>query len=349
MRRTKEHLFHILSQLESKDAIDVSQLLKALQTALRFEQEMEVLFEPIFASIGLAKRQLAMQRRGTSSSASDAGIDAPDGATGYDVSSPDARAKTIARLLALIPEGLSGMDQPERLFMVESFLSLKGEISRGFDRFLGSYVVLEKNNLADLLKRLGQDEDITQSTGTQDNVDTTASTEQGHVYGSSVSMFVFIKNSIKRCTTFSTGQTFFALSKEFRLCLGQYADMLRTRCPPLVAPPTLFTTAMTTAPSPNPNYFPHPLCKLPVGQESLVCYLINTGEYCGEVVPQLEQMVKNKMSEQYRDKVDYTVEADTFNDLVSLALKTLVGATLDRLEPAFKAITAQNWAADTQV
>jgi hypothetical protein len=56
----------------------------------------------------------------------------------------------------------------------------------------------------------------------------------GSVYGSSISMFVYIKNSIKRCTALTTGPTFLSLSNEFRTCLQNYAESLRNRCPPKV-------------------------------------------------------------------------------------------------------------------
>ena len=51
------------------------------------------------------------------------------------------------------------------------------------------------------------------------------------IFGSSLSIFTFIKNSIKRCTAFSTKWTFLSLSNEFKVCLGQYVDLLKTRCP----------------------------------------------------------------------------------------------------------------------
>ena len=44
VERTKGHLVVVLTALESKDAMDVHALLKALQTTLRFEQEMATRF-----------------------------------------------------------------------------------------------------------------------------------------------------------------------------------------------------------------------------------------------------------------------------------------------------------------
>lgn len=111
----------------------------------------------------------------------------------------------------------------------------------------------------------------------------------GNVYGSSTSMFVFIKNSIKRCTALTTGKTFLSLSKEFKTCMMQYIDLLMNRCPP----------AMSIAGTSLVTY------KLPPNGELTMCYLINTGEYCAEVVPQLEQMIQQKMQPSLSSKVSF--------------------------------------------
>ena len=74
--------------------------------------------------------------------------------------------------------------------------------------------------------RLRQEEGVT-----SEGKGTDGSTCTGSVYGSSISMFVYIKNSIKRCTALTTGPTFLSLSKEFRTCLQQYAESLKNKCP----------------------------------------------------------------------------------------------------------------------
>jgi hypothetical protein len=288
--------------------MDVSQLLKALQTALRFEQEMNIQFEPVFNQAGLPKiRPLSGHK------------------------------SSIETSVNQQTSNVGGEDE-ETEFLLQAQSALKGGISNGFDRFLGSYVVLEKNNLEDMLKRLSQEEDIAQTANMSGE---TSSSSSGNVFGSSISMFVFIKNSIKRCTALTTGQTFLSLTKEFKSCMQQYADMLRNRCPPLIP--------QTAPPGGLVGYVPQPLCKLVVGQESLVCYIINTGEYCAEVVPQLEQLIKSKMAETYREKVDLSSEVDVFTDLMSLGLKAAIGGALDRLEPAFRTMQFKNWANDAQV
>lgn len=88
-------------------------------------------------------------------------------------------------------------------------------LSDVFDPFMGPYVALEKQNLADALK-------------TDDSID-----DQGAlpVFSSSVQMFAYVKTSVRRCTALSTGQTFFKLHKAFCECLGDYAKKLAAKLP----------------------------------------------------------------------------------------------------------------------
>ncbi|CAK9253074.1 unnamed protein product [Sphagnum jensenii] len=258
MRKTKRHVSELLAQLESKDAVDVSSLLKALQTSLRFEQEMCLQFETLFKPFGFER-----------------GMRANTSMVDFEDESMVQRSAVHQEIMDQCMDSFEKnapadptLDNIERLFLIKSFFILKGGISNGFDRYMGSYVVLERHNLEDLLRRLSTEDDTAQS----NNESGPAS---GNVYGSSISMFVYIKNSIKRCTALTTGQTFYSLTKEFKACLQQYADMLKTRCPPLSGPTTIASTGQ--------NYVPQPLCKITVGQESVICYVINTGEYCSEV------------------------------------------------------------------
>ena len=77
--------------------------------------------------------------------------------------------------------------------------------------------------------------------------------------------------------------------------------------------------------------------------------MINTSEYCAEVVPQLEQMVQQKMTATLASKVSFESEVEAFMDLAAYCLKVLQGGIMDRLEPAFRAMQAINWGGATHV
>jgi hypothetical protein len=89
--------------------------------------------------------------------------------------------------------------------------------------------------------------------------------------------------------------------------------------------------------------------RVPPGSEAPLCYLVNTGEYCAEVVPQLEGLIRQKMAAALADQVDLSAQADLFLDLVAHALKILVAGVLDRLEASFRAMAGSNWAGSNMV
>jgi len=217
---TKKHLLVMLRN--SEEATDVSALVKALQTALRFEHEMKLRFE----------QEVACQSDAAEYSSVRISVDP-------STKSEEAHKNVLAA----------------------------NTISGAFDNFLGPYVKLERNNLEELLQRLDQEEDLTTTTAS------TGGGTIGSVYGSSTSMFVFIKSSIKRCTALSSGSTFLALAKEFKSSMLRYAETLRLRLP-------------------IPSGIQNPVYKIPPGGEVQICYIINTCEYCAEVVPTLGKLVR---------------------------------------------------------
>jgi hypothetical protein len=77
-------------------------------------------------------------------------------------------------------------------------------------------------------------------------------------------------------------------------------------------------------------------------------YLINTSEYCAEVVPQLEQMVQQKIIPNLVSKVSFTAEVEGFMDLAAYCLKVLLAGVMDRLNPAFLTMQSINWGGATQ-
>ena len=41
---------------------------------------------------------------------------------------------------------------------------------------------------------------------------------------------------------------------------------------------------------------------LPEGGEKEICYVLNTGEYCAETIPQLEALIQKNIDEEYKEK-----------------------------------------------
>lgn len=63
----------------------------------------------------------------------------------------------------------------------------------------------------------------------------------------------------------------------------------------------------------------------------------------------MEQLVQQKIADNLASKVSFEEEVDAFMDLVAHCIKVLVSGIIDRLDPAFKAMTAINWGGPLQV
>jgi hypothetical protein len=202
----------MLMEMDSKDNTDVHALLKALQSSLRFEQELGEKFNLL---------QELRQSKEAEENASKL--------LAHELEMKE-RLKRDDKLMYIPTDhnAINKEDESESGFLALANSAICGGITGIFDKFLGPYVLLERQNLEEMLQKLSQEEDTT-----SEEVGGGGSA-YGNVYGSSTNMFVFIKNSIKRCTGLTTGQTFLSLTKEFKGCMQQYMEMLRNRCPPPV-------------------------------------------------------------------------------------------------------------------
>jgi len=340
--RTKIHLVMLLTMMESRDDTDVHALLKALQTTLRFEQEMGTRFGVEEVNKETYRETFSRDKENPHRGKSTLAYSPLEKSNNISL-----RDNDHVMYLPTDHTDLNAEDEEESGFLQLAHGTITCGISGVFDKFLGAYVLLERQNLEDMLKKLSEEEDSLSGGAGGDNSDA-AST--GNVYSSSMSMFVFIKNSIKRCTTLTTGQTFLALVKEFQTCMKHYQELLKMRCPPpLIVSTGGGITSTFSSVSHSSTSTQVTTYRIPAGGEVGLCYLVNTGEYCSTVVPQLEVMIKGKIAQNLADKVDLSEQVDVFMDLVAHALKVLVAGMVDRLEPAFKTMQSIQWGALSQV
>ena len=181
-----------------------------------------------------------------------------------------------------------------------------GLLSSVFDPFMGPYIGKERKNMEDMMQKYIQEEQVGQDGALP-------------VYTSSVQMFGYIKGSVKRCTALTAGQTFFDLHKEFKACLSQYGTILKQKLGAGGGRP------------------------LPDNFEKDVCYVVNTAAYCAETIPQLEESIKSKIDDRYKESVDLNHEQESFYDVIAAAIRTLVAALQSQVESAFKTMTGINW------
>ena len=63
-------------------------------------------------------------------------------------------------------------------------------------------------------------------------------------------------------------------------------------------------------------------------EEITVCRVVNTAEYCTEVVPKLESQIKERIHFTFESQVDFSPQIDLYTDVVSDAIGVLVGGVL---------------------
>ncbi|CAM9146270.1 unnamed protein product [Choristocarpus tenellus] len=306
----------VLEILESgsKEAEDVTVLLKALHKCLAFEKEAHVRFEENEKGGNQFVQPEVDEDGNLIDPNSVEGIKrkyakaAWVGGTGQG----DQQGVPKSIFAALSADG-EGVKDDELQVLLPSIIGL---LSGVFDPFMGPYIALERRNLDDLINAASK------TTGSADDIDRDGKLP---VFSTSVNIFVYIKNSIQRCTKLTSGQTFFNLHQEFKTCLRTYVKLLQTKLPTPQA-------AMG-----GQQY------RIPDGGEVTVCYTVNTAEYCADILPQLEEMIRSKMDACFADKVEFAEEQELYYDIIAQAIKVLVSGLETRVEPAFRAMSAINW------
>lgn len=104
------------------------------------------------------------------------------------------------------------------------------------------------------------------------------------VYSSSLKMFKHIKDSMRRCTSFSTNKALFDLQTSFKNVFRHYKNLLKRRIPTLSYDLTFEALKFGL---PGSNETLKQLPDKPMSDEvELKCvYIINTCEYCLDIVP----------------------------------------------------------------
>lgn len=82
---------------------------------------------------------------------------------------------------------------------------------------------------------------------------------------------------------------------------------------------------------------------LAINDAEAACYCLNTAEYCAETAGQLAEIVRGKIDDQYRERVDLTQVEDAFHDVVARAVTKVVGALETAIAPALRKAKTAKW------
>ncbi|EOA39302.1 hypothetical protein CARUB_v10012315mg [Capsella rubella] len=198
--------------------------------------------------------------------------------------------------------------------------NFRGMISSCFEPHLTPYIELEEKTLMDDLEKIVQEETWDIEDGSQNNV-----------LSSSTQLFSNIKKSLKRCNSLSTNQTLFNLFKVFQRVLKAYATKLFGKLPRGGTGIVAAATGMDGQ------------IKVSEKDERVICYIVNSAEYCHKTSGELAENVSEIIDPHYADGVDMSEVQDEFSAVITKALVTLVLGLETKFDTEMAAMTRVSW------
>ncbi len=333
-----------MKNLRDRDCDNVSVLLKALQKTILFEKEMTAWLQREYdthfvdgssaekknALVGEDGEPLEFDENGNAvASGSAEGIRIK-----YERQMNDRKTRENAQLA--IGTGVDNLvlDHFNRVDDVPVIVPpLIGVASSAFEKFMIPYIALEEQNM---------DEQLKESAG-----DTTVDSRGDlPVFTSSTNLFLYIKNSITRCTVLTKGRTLFLLYRAFQRTLRKYAKVLSSKYPSALSGPAaaiggISIAGLTTGSGSGIK----DIYRIPNGDEVTICHVIDTCEYCSETVEALQDLIVDKIEDKYKSKIDMSGEEEAFHDVTAKGIRVLVSGLVHRTDQAFKGMYGINWSA----
>ncbi|CAD5315137.1 unnamed protein product [Arabidopsis thaliana] len=198
--------------------------------------------------------------------------------------------------------------------------NFRGMISSCFEPHLTPYIELEEKTLMDDLEKIVQEESWDVEDGSQNNV-----------LSSSTQLFSNIKKSLKRCNTLSKNQTLFNLFKVFQRVLKAYATKLFFKLPKGGTGIVAAATGMDGQ------------IKVSERDERVICYIVNSAEYCHKTSGELAENVSEIIDPHYADGVDMSEVQDEFSAVITKALVTLVLGLETKFDTEMAVMTRVPW------
>lgn len=185
-------------------------------------------------------------------------------------------------------------------------------ISKAFEPYLSIWIEAQDKQLSALIPKYRQqpikppDEEFTSRL----------------VIPSSTDLFTFYRQSLAQCAKLSTGSSLSELSKLFAKYLDQYAQQVLL----------YFVTERASGQTPS---------KTPSLEDLIL--VLNTADYCYSTCNQLEDKIKGRIEENFKQSIDLQSQADAFMGIASSAVRGLVRNVEVELEPSWKEMRNTTW------
>ncbi|XP_076643240.1 vacuolar protein sorting 53 [Halictus rubicundus] len=227
-------------------------------------------------------------------------------------------------------------------------------IGRCFEPYLSIYIESLDRNLADLMEKFISDSK-TQPPGARefDGIEGPSS-----VLSSCADLFVFYKKCMLQCTQLSTGLIMLSLSETFQKYLREYALKILQNNLPKIGGSAGLATSMSSITRDfrdlsTSGFIQNFQSFLKEGEttrfskeeQSRICCVLTTAEYCSETTKQLEEKLREKTDKCFAEKINLSQEQDIFHNVISNCIQLLVQDLESACESALTAMTKVQWSA----
>ncbi|KAK6144836.1 hypothetical protein DH2020_021656 [Rehmannia glutinosa] len=307
---TRTQLVEILNNLKEKP--DVGTLLLALQRTLEFEEELAEKFgdgssRESVSDVGENKTVYGNRTVSDIRKKYEKRLAAHHG-NEIEASCSDYAIDIYAKVI--------GQCQPEKeAVALHAVLTAFDYVQFNFsgdhlimlESYLMAYVELEEKTLMENLEKLVQEE----TWNIEEEV-------------KQIFYLAACRRSLKRCSALTKNQTLFNLFQVFQRILKAYASKLFARL-------TKGGTGMDGQ------------IKTSDRNERMICYIVNTAEYCHKTSEELAENVCKIVDPQYADRIDMSEVQDEFSAVITKALVTLVHGIETKFDAEMAAMTRVPW------
>ncbi|KAG6861932.1 hypothetical protein C0995_009882 [Termitomyces sp. Mi166 len=155
------------------------------------------------------------------------------------------------------------------------------------------------------------------------------------VLPSSTDLFYFYAQSLEQCAKLSTGQALFDLCALHKKWLRIYAE-------------DVLIASLKRSPS-QPQSRRSGDTRYDVRELKHACKLINTADYCLSTASELEDKMREKINEEFKERVSFHAERDMFVSVVSAAIVIQLRELETACDAAFATMARTTWTATNQV
>ncbi|KAJ7902181.1 Vps53-like protein [Mycena olivaceomarginata] len=153
------------------------------------------------------------------------------------------------------------------------------------------------------------------------------------VLPSSTELFYFYGQSLEQCAKLSTGKPLFSLLTLHKKWLRIYAE----------------DVLIAGLKRPLSQVRKSTESRFEVGELQQSSLVINTADYCQTTALQLEEKIREKINDEFKEKVSLQTERDQFLSVISAAIVVQLRELEAACEPAFTAMSRSSWATLKQV